>query len=90
MRMNVGSTERYVRLGLGAVALGAMPFVRSRVARILLGAVASSGLSTGITRYCPINQALGRGFGVDSIALHKLRERFRPTGVGAPSENLLH
>ena len=90
MRMNVGSRERYVRLGLGLAALGAMPFVRSRVARALLGAVATSGLSTGLTRYCPVNQAIGRGFGVDSIALHKLREKFSPSGARAGHENMLH
>ena len=90
MRMNVGSNERYVRLGLGAVALGAMPFVRSRLARALLGAVATSGLSTGLTRYCPVNQAFGRGFGVDSISLHRLREKFSSTPRRVGQENMLH
>lgn len=81
-KMNVGNNERYMRLGLGVAALAAMPFIKSSIGRILLGTVATSGFATGITRYCPINQALGRGFGVDGAAVRQLRDKFMPTGAG--------
>lgn len=92
MKMNVGSKERYLRLGLGVAAVAAMPFFRSRIARLLLGTLATSGLSTGFTRYCPVNQALGRGFGVDSASVHALRDKFMPTGLSPSSsqESMLH
>jgi len=59
MKKNVGSMERYVRLGAGVAATAALPFVKSRWARALLGMVATTGFSTGLSRYCPVNQALG-------------------------------
>lgn len=92
-KMNVGSTERYMRLGLGVAAVAAMPFIRSRIGRILLGSVATSGFTTGITRYCPINEALGRGFGVDGAAVRQLRDKFMPTGAsasGSSQESMIH
>lgn len=88
MKMNVGSRERYMRLGLGVAALAAIPFVHSRFARMLLGTVAGSGLSTGLARYCPINQALGRGFGVDEASVHALKRKF--SGAQASAESMLH
>jgi hypothetical protein len=59
MNRNVGSTERYARLALGAAA-GAAALRTSGWQRATLGAVAAAGLGTGLSRYCPINQAIGR------------------------------
>jgi hypothetical protein len=59
MRQNVGSTERYVRLAAAAVA-GAAATRGTGWQRAALGAVAAAGLGTVISRYCPINHAMGR------------------------------
>lgn len=59
MLRNVGSTERYVRLAAG-VAAAAASTQTTGWRRATLGAVATAGLGTGLTRYCPINQAIGR------------------------------
>jgi hypothetical protein len=59
MKPNVGPTERTLRLGAGTAALLVLPFVRSRWASALLGALATSGITTGLSRYCPLNDALG-------------------------------
>ncbi len=61
MKTNVGSNERYVRLGLGLAAAAAFPFIRSIWGRSVLGLAATSGISTGLARYCPLNEAFGRG-----------------------------
>ena len=58
---NVGGIDRTARIGFGAVLLGtgllAPVGTPLRVASGVLGAV---GLVTGLTRYCPVNQAMGR------------------------------
>jgi hypothetical protein len=59
MKQNVGPMERYIRLGAGATAALALPFAKSAWSRALLGLVATSGFGTGLTRYCPLNQAFG-------------------------------
>lgn len=59
MHRNVGSAERYARLALGAAA-GAAAARASGWQRATLGTVAAAGLTTGLTRYCPINEAVGR------------------------------
>lgn len=59
MTRNVGSTERYVRLGAGIAATAAAA-QSSGWQRAALGSVAAAGLATGLSRYCPINQAVGR------------------------------
>lgn len=59
MNRNVGSTERYVRLGAG-IAAAAAAARTSGWSRAALGTAATAGLATGLTRYCPINQAVGR------------------------------
>ncbi len=56
---NVGSTERYARLAAGVLA-GAAAARTEGWPRAALGAVAAAGIGTALTRYCPINQALGR------------------------------
>ena len=59
MTRNVGSNERYVRLGAG-IAAAAAATQTSGWQRAALGGVAAAGLATGLSRYCPINQAVGR------------------------------
>lgn len=59
MTRNVGSTERYARLAAGVAAAVAAWKARGWQ-RTALGTVAAAGLGTGLTRYCPINQAVGR------------------------------
>jgi hypothetical protein len=56
---NVGSTERFVRLGVAVIA--AITAARaSGWSRAALNTLATAGLTTGLTRYCPVNQAIGR------------------------------
>ena len=59
MRHNVGRVEQYIRLALGIAAATAMVRARGRQ-RGVLGALAASGITTALTRYCPINEAMGR------------------------------
>jgi hypothetical protein len=59
MNRNVGSKERYARLVLSAAA-GAAAARTSGWPRKALGTIAAAGLTTGISGYCPINQAVGR------------------------------
>lgn len=58
MRHNVGRTEQMARLALGAaagvLALGARGWQRGA-----LCGVSTAGFLTGLTRYCPVNEALG-------------------------------
>lgn len=60
MNHNVGSTERYARLAAGALA-GAGAVRGTGWQRVALGAVAAAGIGTALSRYCPINAAVGRG-----------------------------
>jgi Protein of unknown function (DUF2892) len=56
---NVGSTERFVRIGVALVA--ALAAARaSGWSRAALNTLATAGLTTGLTRYCPVNRAIGR------------------------------
>lgn len=60
MKPNVGPKERYVRIGVGVLAaVAAMTFSKSKTLSTLLGVVAASGIRTGISRYCMINELLG-------------------------------
>lgn len=59
MNRNIGSTERYVRLGAG-IAAAAAAARTTGWPRTALGTVAAAGLATGLSRYCPVNQAVGR------------------------------
>jgi len=59
MRKNVGAMEGKLRMGAGVCALIALPFARATWAKALLGTIATSGLATGASRYCPINEAMG-------------------------------
>jgi hypothetical protein len=60
MKQNVGPNERYLRLalGLGAAYL-ALKVAKKPATRLQLASVALSGIMTGLSRYCPISQAVG-------------------------------
>ena len=74
MTRNVGSMERYARLAAGFAA-GVAALNASGWQRAALGTVAAMGLGTGLTRYCPINQAMGRqAFDGDSPLEQGLRD----------------
>ena len=57
---NVGPTERVARMVVGAAAGAAAMAMPRGWQRTALCSVATSGLVTGLTRYCPINAAMGR------------------------------
>lgn len=59
MRHNVGPVERWARLAAG---IGAGVAARNTHGwpRAALNTVAAMGVGTGLTRYCPINDAMGR------------------------------
>lgn len=62
MTHNVGPIERYVRLAAGIAAA----YAATRTTgwkRSMLQSVATTGIGTGLTRYCPMNEAFGRGNG---------------------------
>lgn len=60
MKPNVGSKERYVRIGIGLLSgVVALTLVKSRKTSLLLGMAAASGIETGLSRYCLINEVLG-------------------------------
>lgn len=60
MKPNVGEKERYVRVVLGCLAaVSAVTISKSRRLSALLGAIAASGIETGLSRYCPANEILG-------------------------------
>lgn len=59
MRRNVGPIERYARLA-GGIAAGIAASRAQGWQRAALSTIAAAGLTTGVSRYCPINQAFGR------------------------------
>lgn len=74
MTRNVGSMERYARLAAG-VAAGVAALNAKGWQRTALGTIAAAGVGTGLTRYCPINQAVGRqAFNGDSPLEEGLRD----------------
>lgn len=60
MTHNVGENERLIRLALGAGA-GAASLRAHGWRKAVLGGIATSSVLTGLTRYCPVNAALGVG-----------------------------
>ena len=58
MKRNVGERERYVRLALGAAAALAAAKTTGWQ-RSLWGGLAAMEITTGLTQYCPVSQALG-------------------------------
>lgn len=59
MRQNVGPVERWVRLAAG-VGAGVAAMNTTGWPRTALSTVAAMGMGTGLTRYCPISEAMGR------------------------------
>jgi hypothetical protein len=59
MQQNVGSTERYARVAAGLVA-GTAATQTTGWTRTALGAISATGLATGLSGYCPLNQITGR------------------------------
>ncbi len=60
MTHNVGPMERYIRLAAGIAAA----YAATRTTgwkRSALSSMAMSGIGTGLTRYCPMNEMIGRG-----------------------------
>ncbi len=91
MKTNVGTYERFFRIGLGAVSLAVVPFVPSRLGQVLLGAFGVTGLATGLSRYCPVNEAMGFHSGIDRESIDALRHKFQSSiSPAGPHENLLH
>ncbi|MHC1764830.1 MAG: DUF2892 domain-containing protein [Verrucomicrobiia bacterium] len=60
MECNVGGLDRAIRIAVSTAALG---FASSRVVnpgwRVALAAFAAGEAFTALSRYCPVNQALG-------------------------------
>jgi uncharacterized membrane protein HdeD (DUF308 family) len=64
MTRNVGFTEWKVRVAAGAVLIVLSVFMHWHPAvDVLLLVVGIVLLATGVLRYCPVNQLLGRGTG---------------------------
>jgi hypothetical protein len=62
MEKNVGTKERYVRIGLGiAAGLAAFKMRKSKLASGLLVSAAASALKSGVSQYCPMKAKLGLG-----------------------------
>ena len=58
MQRNVGDNERYVRMGIGAAAAYAATRT-SGWQRGVLNGIAAATFASGVSQYCPLNQALG-------------------------------
>ncbi len=60
MKCNVGGWDRNIRLvsGAGLLTAGLLGLVKGR-ARSAALALGTTQLLTGLSRYCPVNQALG-------------------------------
>jgi hypothetical protein len=59
MTQNVGPKERYLRLAVGLAAAYAATKTTGWT-RSALSSMAVSGIGTALTRYCPMNEAMGR------------------------------
>lgn len=83
MECNVGPNERVVRLAIGVAAgVAAVALPRAGWWRIPLGLAAFAGLSTGLTRYCPMNAMLG----IDNYTEWRYRQLPR-AGLGEPESS---
>jgi hypothetical protein len=58
MKHNVGRTEQMARLALGTIA-GVVALGTRGWQRGALCGISTAGFLTGLTRYCPVNEALG-------------------------------
>lgn len=59
MKPNVSQKESYVRIGVGIIAGLIAMRSKSKIVSTVLGAVAASGIETGLSRYCPVSDFLG-------------------------------
>ena len=59
IKCNVGPRERLARFAAGVAATAGAFYAPNKGAKIALGAIGAAGLATGVTRYCPLNHALG-------------------------------
>ena len=76
MKHNVGPNERIGRLAVGAAA-GAAAMRAHGWQRAALCSVSTAGFLTGLTRYCPLNSAMGidNAAGSARMGLHDQRVR---------------
>jgi hypothetical protein len=81
MQRNMGAIERYARVAAG-LAAGAAATKLTGWQRKALGAVATAGLATGLSGYCPLNEAVGRGSAHRLWPLDNARPRFIPENIG--------
>lgn len=80
LNRNVGSTERVFRLGAGiAAGAAALLLPELRGLRIPLAIAGVTALVTGVSRYCPINHALGIDNYTRSLERKRARRELMPT-----------
>ena len=78
MKKNVGTKEKYVRIGLGVAAgIAALKFRKNKLVSGLLFSAAASNLKSGVSQYCPLKSALG----FENLDLNKITRKFPPAPV---------
>lgn len=80
MKQNVGPNERIGRLAIGAAA-GAAAMRAHGWQRAALCSVSTAGFLTGLTRYCPINSAMGIDNAANARLLSAHDEQVRGTEI---------
>lgn len=80
MKHNVGPRERLARLAIGAVT-GAAALRAHGWQRSALCAASTAGFLTGLTRYCPLNAAMGIDNGVGAFRVSPHDEHVRDTEI---------
>ena len=80
MKQNVGPNERIGRLAVGAAA-GAAALRAHGWQRAALCGVSTAGFLTGLTRYCPINSAIGLDNAAVSLRTSRHDELVRDTEI---------
>jgi hypothetical protein len=61
LQCNVGGADRKTRIGIGTALLGIGAFAPiKKPLKIAAGIAGIFGVMTGLSRYCPASQALGR------------------------------
>ena len=81
MHQNVGPTERVIRLAIGAAAGAAALAVPRGWQRSALCGMSTAGFLTGLTRYCPLNAAIGIDRASDRYWLSEHDRRVRDTEI---------
>jgi Protein of unknown function (DUF2892) len=80
MKHNVGRKERIARLAVGAIA-GAAAMRAHGWQRGALCGVSTSAFLTGLTRYCPLNAAMGIDNGARSRRISPHDDYVRNTAI---------